>query len=63
VRWRDPELRAHARVVANLPGLAIDLHDAGARYALSEVLVRSPDAYLFEAGKRAGKREQGKGTP
>src|SRR5205823_11821184 len=37
VRRRDTELRAHARVVANLPGLAIDLHDAGARYALSEV--------------------------
>jgi len=36
--------------IANLPALAIDLHDARARYALDEILVRSPDAHLFDRG-------------
>src|SRR5262249_28420145 len=50
VRRRDTELCAHARVVANLPALAIDLHDTRARYALGEILVRSPDARPFDRG-------------
>src|SRR2546430_17304429 len=41
------EFLAHALGVADLPGLAIDLHHAVAAHTLREILVRRPDAHLL----------------
>ena len=61
-RRTDPELRLHARRVANLAAAAIHLHDAIADDALREVLVGRPDAHLLDAlvrrRKMRGRRQR-----
>src|SRR5690606_25189186 len=56
---RYAELLAHRDIVANPLCLAIDLNDEIAAHALSEILVRRPDANLVDALIRSGQMRGG----